>query len=155
VFCGFARRIREARVVVAEAGFEIPETWPVPNLIVRMNTADLKKEGRQWALSGWNADDLDALAARCQAVMDRLAGNGKATDQRPAAWKPKPGYVGTKTICSNDGRYQKHGKNPPRTTLQQWQDRDTPDIDRDPASGQVYYPESWVLQCISTWNPRT
>ena len=82
-------------------------------------------------------------------------GGGADGGDKPSIelWSPSPGYVGTKRIM-RDERFRKNGKNPPRTTLQQWQ-KSNPPVERAPDSGELFYPESWVLDCIRTWHPRT
>lgn len=74
----------------------------------------------------------------------------------PSAWVPPPGFVGTKAITSSE-RFRKDGKNPPRTTIDHWITRagDTLKREMDPATREVYLPETWVLEQIRTWNPRS
>jgi hypothetical protein len=74
-------------------------------------------------------------------------------------WTPRAGYVGRKTICTAK-QFQKQGKNPAATTIDAWvksakRSGATIDIDSDPANGENYYPETWILERIGTWNPRT
>lgn len=71
-----------------------------------------------------------------------------------ARWTPPPGYVGVKEICNSE-RFRKSGKNPPRTTVAEWEKRDS-DVSRVTArdTSEVYLPESWVIQKIAVWNPR-
>lgn len=71
-----------------------------------------------------------------------------------APWSPPAGYVGSKTI-EHDERFRKNGKNPPRTTLQLWQNRSRDlKMVQDPASNENYYPEEWVREQIKLWHPR-
>ena len=69
------------------------------------------------------------------------------------AWEPPEGYVRVSTI-QGDEEYQKDGKNPPRTTIQQWETRDRPDIVQDPATTENCYPKGWVSECMKKWSPR-
>ncbi|NLX21651.1 MAG: hypothetical protein GXY55_08255 [Phycisphaerae bacterium] len=69
-------------------------------------------------------------------------------------WIPPPGYVGVKTIC-NDARFRKNEKNPPRTTIDVWLKSDKLVVHKDPATQEVHVPESWILDRISRWTPRT
>jgi len=94
--------------------------------------------------------------------MEYLAGEqGEGILTAPPAaheWQPRSGFVGTKTIC-NDRRFQKDGKNPPRTTIDVWitaaRNHDTPpETDYDPATNELYLPESWVFDQIYRWSPR-
>ncbi len=88
-------------------------------------------------------------------------GAGAAEGARISAkgWKPPLGYVGVKTICS-DERFRKNGKNPARTTIHAWikcgQRTGIPvSVLKAPDSQEVHVPENWVMDQISTWNPRT
>lgn len=74
-------------------------------------------------------------------------------------WEPPSGYVGLNSICGRDGipgdeRYRKDGKNPARSTIQGWRERDNPHFERAPDSGELYFEEKWVMSSIKTWNPR-
>jgi hypothetical protein len=70
-------------------------------------------------------------------------------------WSPPAGTVGTKEIMSSP-RFQKSGKNPPRATIQEWQNN-SPPPSRTSArgTGESYYPEDWVVERIANWNPRS
>jgi len=75
------------------------------------------------------------------------------------AWNPPEGYVGRKTICTH-ARFQKNGKNPAPTTIDGWvksakNNGQTIDIVKDPANQENHYPNDWIRERISTWNPRT
>jgi len=75
-----------------------------------------------------------------------------------AAWQPPPGYVGVKTVC-NDPRFQKNGKNPPRSTIDGWIDAAARRRERitkvcAPDTREVHLPEEWVHERIREWNPR-
>lgn len=74
-------------------------------------------------------------------------------------WEPSPGFVGVKTIMY-DERFQKKGKNPPRTTIDAWiksAARAGNPIRKEMAadSQEVHIPENWVHEQIRGWNPRT
>lgn len=76
----------------------------------------------------------------------------------PKAWSPPLGYVGRKSICTLE-RFQKNGKNPPATTIDAWvisaaKVAQPVVIEKDPANQENYYPETWILERIATWNPR-
>lgn len=114
------------------------------------------------------------------------AGDDTSVPNRPAdkafqAWQPPNGYVGRKTVCS-DERFRKHGKHPPATTIDAWVNavkgndwtvtqvhRSTESYPEDPCdrlgqnelvifhapdSGECFYPERWITARIATWNPR-
>jgi hypothetical protein len=73
-------------------------------------------------------------------------------------WRPSKGYVGAKTITT-DERFAKNGKLVPRTTLADWYKSDekkgkAPRFEVDPATGEVHYPLDWLLEHRETWNPR-
>lgn len=74
-------------------------------------------------------------------------------------WKPPLGYVGAKAIVS-DERFQKDGRSPSRSTIQEWVDRSKKKTDnnlsvvKDPATQECHYPELWVHAQIRRWNPR-
>ncbi len=93
------------------------------------------------------------------AILDPDDTKPPVTDAQPSKRRePPPGYVGSKTITSHE-RFQKKGKCIPRTTLQQWVDRDATDgnpvpTETAPDSGEKYYPEQWVREQITRWNPR-
>lgn len=84
-------------------------------------------------------------------------------ERAPGRWKPPTGYVGAKTITS-DERFWKGGKRPPRTTIDTWvnrdkkhakaQGRDPVTIVKAPDSGENFYPEDWVQEQIRLWHPR-
>lgn len=60
----------------------------------------------------------------------------------PNAWQPPDGYIGSKAISV------------PRTTLQAWQERDKPDIKKDPKSHENYYPKEWLQKKLLTYKPK-
>ena len=76
----------------------------------------------------------------------------------PTRWEPPTGYVGVKTVA-RDRRFRKNGKNPPRTTIQEWirraEQRGSPvKVIRAPDSKEVHLPEKWVHEQIALWHPR-
>lgn len=76
----------------------------------------------------------------------------------PEAWSPPEGFVGTKTITSHS-RFRKHGKNPPRTTIDGWiaaakQRGEAPERHYAQGSGELFLREDWVMNRIASWNPR-
>lgn len=93
------------------------------------------------------------------AVLERDDANTPVTDvRRPKRWEPQPGYVGTKTITT-DERFRKDGKNPPQSTMQRWVKRSEKEgepvhTDKAPDSGEKFYPEQWVLEQIERWHPQ-
>jgi hypothetical protein len=96
----------------------------------------------------------DGLASWIAALAE---GAGESIANPPTAGiadvSPPPGYVGSKTICSDFGR---DGRAIPRTTLQNWLDRADPPIKvwRDPATHEVYCPTDWAHQQAKNWTPR-
>ena len=50
--------------------------------------------------------------------------------------------------------YEKDGKNPPRTTIQQWESKDPVDKVYCPQSREVAYPRAWVTAHWNAWSPR-
>lgn len=80
---------------------------------------------------------------------------GATAQKKPLkAWAPPVGYVGVNTIMTHE-RFQKRGKNPPRTTIQTWQRRsDAPKPVKAPDNNEVHLPEVWIMQQIATWNPQ-
>lgn len=90
---------------------------------------------------------------------EKPAGDRTIPSSAQADWSPPCGYVGRKTVCT-DKRFQKKGKNPSPTTIDGWvnsakkQDQLIA-IEKDPATGENYYPEAWIMERIATWNPRT
>lgn len=73
-------------------------------------------------------------------------------------WSPPDGFVGTKKII-HEARFQKHGKNPPRSTIDVWRkaarSRNEPIQEvHDPATRELYLREEWVMDQISKWSPR-
>lgn len=76
----------------------------------------------------------------------------------PSRWQPPKGYVGSKTILSHE-RFRKGGKNPSRSTLQEWENRSNSSEDQvqrvvAPDSGEVFFPEAWVQDQMKRWHPR-
>jgi hypothetical protein len=103
-------------------------------------------------------DDPAKVTGDFGALALRGKGHGVAamgdTKPLPAIWKPPADYVGVKTILQ-DRRFRKDGKNPPRTTIQQWErDHSPPARVADPASGEIYLPETWVDERWKEWSPR-
>lgn len=85
-----------------------------------------------------------------------IAGGDEETAPRQE-WQAPSGFVGTKEIC-HDERFQKDGKNPPRTTIDAWRNKPgkagAPQTHKAPDTGEVYLSEKWVQDQISHWNPR-
>lgn len=70
------------------------------------------------------------------------------------SWTPPPGFVGVKRIL-HDATYRKEGKNPSRSTIQQWERKEQPPKrERDPQSGEIYFPKDWVDKHWKKWKPR-
>lgn len=93
------------------------------------------------------------------AILDPDDTKPPVTDaQPPKRWEPSPGYVGTKTITT-DERFRKNSKNPPQSTMQRWVKRSekegnpVPTV-KAPDSGEKFYPEQWVQEQIERWNPQ-
>ena len=76
------------------------------------------------------------------------------TERAVKPWSAPTGYVGVKTICTHV-RFQKSGKNPPRTTIQAWEKSNPTVRDASPDSRETFLPESWVFERIAEWNPRS
>lgn len=103
---------------------------------------------------GGNVDPVPNSGAAIPAQTSD-SGGGKAMP----TWTPRPGFVGVKAVC-NLPQFQKKGKNPPRTTIEQWVKSargrgETVTIEKAPDSGENHYPEQWIKDCIARWNPRS
>ncbi|HUU98418.1 MAG TPA: hypothetical protein VM487_22010 [Phycisphaerae bacterium] len=73
---------------------------------------------------------------------------------RVGQWTPPKGYVSTTNI-KHDDEFRKDGKNPSRTTIEKWQERDPPKkIVKDPATGENWYPRTWAMKHVKAWSPR-
>lgn len=84
-----------------------------------------------------------------------LAGIGTLHPSKGLArWRPPPGYVGTKEI-GIDNRFKKDGKNPPRTTIDVWLKKHPTTKIPAPDSREIHISETWVLERIAGWNPRS
>ena len=109
----------------------------------------------------------DEIARRWKLVEPKLptahdTGGTQPPDSSPVesdrGWHTPSGYVGTNTIVHAE-RFRKNGKKPSPSTLQRWRERAEREhkpvkLERDPASGELCYPESWVTEQIKRWNPR-
>lgn len=102
--------------------------------------------------------ELLADLIESQASIDPPSHQAASSTLAAIPWEPPDGFVGTKTITS-DPRFRKHGKNPPRTTIDQWyQDAvkrgEPPERHYAPDSREVYLPLRWVTERIASWHPR-
>ncbi len=116
-------------------------------------------------------ENLTSAGARFAADMELLAAELRIADgARPdlrsqrvqtlaqPSWQPPEGYVGAKDILL-DARFKKGGKNPPRSTLQDWERRSKKSkspvrVEKAPDTKECYYPEAWIFEQIRAWNPR-
>ncbi len=90
-----------------------------------------------------------------QSASTRTASQSSASTKK---WQPPAGFVGVKTILL-DAAYRKAKsgipRNPPRSTIQRWAEQHRPNrTERDPKTGEVYYPVDWVRQRFEAWKPR-
>lgn len=121
-----------------------------------MHSAELLLENLTEAAERFSAD-LELLAAELR-LKEQSAPSHRPVQPPPPQWRPPEGYVGAKQI-STAPRFQKKGKNPPRTTLQEWEKRSSKSkspihVVKAPDSNECYYPEAWVHEQIQQWNPR-
>jgi hypothetical protein len=104
-------------------------------------------------IAQWAAEIRDRARLQGSAPQDPAT---TAKDGTPSlahkAWDPPPGYVGRKTIC-NDARFRKKGKNPSPTTIDVWVNAAVK-VEKAPDTGENHYPETWINEQISQWNPR-
>jgi len=73
-------------------------------------------------------------------------------------WQCPDGYVSVDDIML-DPKYKKNGKNPPRTTIQKWEQKSIRNGDpvnciKAPDSQTKHYPEFWVMVQVQLWHPR-
>lgn len=66
---------------------------------------------------------------------------------------PPVGNVAVSTI-THGAKYKKNGKNPARTTIQQWEKRESVAKAYHPQSNEVAYPQEWVSRHWNKWSPR-
>ncbi|MCH8969898.1 MAG: hypothetical protein IIA66_12365 [Planctomycetes bacterium] len=104
------------------------------------------------------ADYCRDLATEIEGEPTQETGMGQGTGAQRAvdhhnSWEPPEDHVRVSAIQA-DEEYQKNGKNPSRTTIQQWENRDHPLVVRDPATNESCFLKSWVFDCIKKWNPR-
>lgn len=79
---------------------------------------------------------------------------GARFSHRLLEWTPPSGTVGTKEIMASP-RFQKSGKNPPRSTIQEWQNNSPPaSVHSATDTGESFFPEDWVFERIADWHPR-
>ena len=94
---------------------------------------------------------LRELAYRLQAYKDFFVDpatpeQAKVLLSDKVGWQPPAGYIGSKTVV--------HDHRVPRPTLQGWQNKYHPKVERDPQSQEVYYPEEWIIQRLKNYTPR-
>lgn len=64
----------------------------------------------------------------------------------PEQWKPPRGYTGAKAIVA---------MGVPRSTLEGWVQRHTPDkVKKDPQTQECYYPNKWLKERVKNYKPR-
>lgn len=95
--------------------------------------------------------DFDGLGLGV--LESELAGRDDAPTPSPS-WEPPPGMVSVADIMY-DSQWAKHGKNPPRQTIQRWEESHPPSTrEKDPATQTVYVPEDWARKRHRAWSPR-
>lgn len=152
--------VRAAQSDLADLGFMPPKTledWEHLARVVEMPFETIKA-------GNFTAGDVYVMALAWmdrQRMKMRISTNDTAASGgTPASntWQPPAGFVGVKAI-GLDPRFSKNGKNPPRTTIQNWQETDTrngkpPEVITAPDNGEVHLPEVWVMDHIARWTPR-
>ena len=68
-------------------------------------------------------------------------------------WEPSTGFIRVKEVQKAE-RFQKNGFNMSRSRISEWAVQDKTIVEKDPATGECCYKETWVLQRWRTWSPR-
>lgn len=88
-------------------------------------------------------------ALACNVLLDKSAEPEKTKtfkEPKKNGWKPPKGYIGSKEIVND---YEV-----PRSTLQQWGERDSTKVKQDPQTREVYYKKKWFDKRFKNYQPR-
>lgn len=99
-----------------------------------------------WQLNRDVASLMYQLLAEKKKEAEQTGSGGKNRQPKTKGWNPPKGYIGSKEIVNN--------RSVPRTTLQGWQERDPPNVKKDPQTHECYYLKKWFEKHYKNYKPR-